>query len=194
MQIHIDFRRNRGRSGQDRTHMWVQSFIYDLPVGPGRRLLGTGWAGRILGGWQFNGVFMAYSGTPMTFSYSSTTLNAPGNSQRANINGEPAVLGGICPGRKWLDAGVFSIPAPATFGHAGRNTFSGPGFWNLDLSLVKRFHFSERGKAELRAESFNLTNTPHFSNPTSALDSTQFGEVRSAFGERQVQLGIKVLF
>ena len=71
---------------------------------------------------------------------------------------------------------------------------SGPGYVNLDLSLIKRFQFTERWRMELRAETFNFTNTPHFNNPSSALDSTQFGEVRSAFGERQVQFGLKLIF
>jgi len=62
------------------------------------------------------------------------------------------------------------------------------------MSVVKRFQLTERWKAELRAEAFNLPNNPHFNNPTSGLDSTQFGEVRGAFGERQVQLGLKILF
>ena len=180
--------------GQDRTHMWVQSFIYDTPFGPGKRWLSSGWTGRLLGGWQLNGAFSVYSGTPMTFSYSATALNAPGNSQRANIKSEPAVLGNIGPGQKWFDTSVFSIPAAATFGNAGRNTFSGPGYWNLDMSVVKKFLMTERFRAEIRLEVFNVTNTPHFNNPSSALDSTAFGTITSAFGERQVQLAAKVHF
>jgi len=192
--IPINFSMNRGRSGQDRTHMYVQSFVWDLPVGKGKRWLSSGPASWILGGWQFNGVISGVTGTPMTFTYSSTSLNAPGNSQRANINGTPTVLGNLGKGVKWFDTSVFSIPAPATFGNAGRNTFSGPGYVNLDMSVVKRFQFTERFRAELRAEAFNLPNNPHFNNPNSALDSTAFGEVSGAFGERQMQLGIKIFF
>jgi hypothetical protein len=174
--------------------MYVQSFIYELPVGIGKKYLSTGWAGRLLGGWQFNGALSLYSGTPMTFSYSSSGLNAPGNSQRANITGPTTVLGGIGPGSKWFDTTNFSIPALATFGNAGRNTMSGPGYWNLDMSVIKKLPITERFRSELRLETFNLTNTPHFNNPTTGLDSTQFGEVRGAFGERQVQLGFKMYF
>jgi len=192
--IPINFSMNHGRSSQDRTHMYVQSFIYELPVGIGKKYLSTGWAGRLLGGWQFNGALSLYSGTPMTFSYSSSGLNAPGNSQRANITGPTTVLGGIGPGSKWFDTTNFSIPALATFGNAGRNTMSGPGYWNLDMSVIKKLPITERFRSELRLETFNLTNTPHFNNPTTGLDSTQFGEVRGAFGERQVQLGFKMYF
>ena len=192
--IPVNFRMNRGRANFDRAHMYVQSFIYDVPAGPGKRWLSSGLAGRILGGWQFNGVLSGYTGTPMTFTYSTASLNAPGNNQRANVNATPSVLGNVGPGVKWFDTSVFSFPAANTFGNAARNTLSGPGYVNLDLSLIKRFQFTERWRMELRAETFNFTNTPHFNNPSSALDSTQFGEVRSAFGERQVQLGLKLIF
>lgn len=192
--IPINFSMNHGRSSQDRTHMYVQSFIYDLPVGLGKRWLNAGLAGKLLGGWQLNGALSVYSGTALTFGYSTTSLNAPGNSQRANITGPIAVLGNIGPGQKWFDTTNFSIPAAATFGNAGRNTMSGPGYWNLDMSIIKRFLITERVKFEMRLETFNTTNTPHFNNPTTGLDSTQFGEVRGAFGERQVQLGAKIIF
>ena len=192
--IPVNFRMNRGRANFDRAHMYVQSFIYDVPAGPGKRWLSSGLAGRILGGWQFNGVLSGYTGTPMTFTYSTASLNAPGNNQRANVNATPSVLGNVGPGVKWFDTSVFSFPAANTFGNAARNTLSGPGYVNLDLSLIKRFQFTERWRMELRAETFNFTNTPHFNNPSSALDSTQFGEVRSAFGERQVQFGLKFIF
>ena len=135
-----------------------------------------------------------YTGTPMTFTYDSGPLNAPGNDQRANVNGSPRVLGNIGSGQKWFDTSIFSIPAPATFGNAGRNTLSGPGYVNLDLSLIKKFRLTERWNMELRAETFNFTNTPHFNNPSSALDATNFGEVSGSFGERQVQLGVKIIF
>jgi hypothetical protein len=192
--IPINFIMNYGRAGFDRTHMYVQSFLYQLPFGIGHKWLSSGWAGKLIGGWQVSGALSAYSGTPMTFSYSTTSLNTPGNSQRANINGNPNRLYNIGAGQKWFDTSVFSIPAAATFGNAGRNTFSGPSFVNLDMSLFKRFQFTERWKMELRAEAFNLPNNPHFNNPNSALDSTQFGEVRGAFGERQVQLGFRIIF
>ena len=192
--IPIKFSMNRGRSTQDRTHMYVQSFIYDLPMGPGMRWLSSGLLAKFLGGWQFSGALSVYSGLPMTFTYNATGLNAPGNNQRANITGPTAVPGGIGPGSKWFDTSNFSIPAAATFGNAGRNTMSGPGYWNLDMSLIKRFLFTERFKSELRFETFNLTNTPHFNNPNSALDSTAFGTVTSSFGDRQVQLGFKLYF
>ncbi|MGH8245050.1 MAG: TonB-dependent receptor, partial [Gammaproteobacteria bacterium] len=167
--IPIDYRMNRGRAGFDRTHMYVQSFIYDLPVGNGKRWLHSGPAAWILGNWQLAGVLSGYAGTPMTFGYSATTLNAPGNGQRANVSQLPEIFGNIGATQKWFDVSVFSVPASATFGNGGRNILSGPGLINLDMSIFKRFAISEQIQLEVRMESFNFTNTPHFNNPGSTL-------------------------
>ena len=46
-----------GRAGFDRTHNYASTVIYDLPIGPGRRWLTDGLAGKVLGGWQISGIF-----------------------------------------------------------------------------------------------------------------------------------------
>lgn len=56
-------------------------------------------------------------------------------------------------------------PAIGTFGNSGRNIFRDTGFHNLDLSVSKNFKFRERFGMQFRAEMFNLTNHPNFSNP-----------------------------
>jgi hypothetical protein len=90
---------------------------------------------------------------------------------------------------------VFSAPEQNTWGSLTRNgSISGPGFWNLDASLVKRLRFGNRVNAELRADAFNLTNTPHFNNPNGSFGSSTFGEINSSFGQRLVRFGVRVLF
>ncbi len=91
------------------------------------------------------------------------------------------------------------------FGTSGRNILSGPGLFRLDLSLFKTFSFTERIKLEIRAETFDLTNTPAFSNPNGSLTSSTFGQVTGTvasgagvngvgtFG-RALQLGAKLTF
>lgn len=135
-----------------------------------------------------------HTGTPMTFGFSATTLNAPGNGQRANMTSLPAIFHNVGSGQKWFDVTVFSAPATATFGNGGRNIIGGPGFINLDLAVFKRFPISERYNVELRMESFNFTNTPHFNNPGATFGGSGFGEVTSAFEERQFQFGLKLTF
>ncbi|HLH16390.1 MAG TPA: hypothetical protein VKX45_04185, partial [Bryobacteraceae bacterium] len=72
----------------------------------------------------------------------------------------------------------FSEPAAGFIGSSGRNTFRGPGFFNIDASLVKRFELAERKYVTFRAEAYNLINHPDFANP-----SVNFGGVAATFGK-----------
>ena len=84
---------------------------------------------------------------------------------------------------------------PGTFGNSGVGVVRGPGLTRLDLTLGKKFHLTEKKYFELRGEAFNLTNTPIFLSPASqTISSTLFGQIRSAEGERNVQLVGKFYF
>ena len=63
------------------------------------------------------------------------------------------------------------------FGTAGRNSFSGPGLGNLDLSIFRKFDLTERAKLEFRAEATNATNSPAFANPNLTLGDSNFGRL-----------------
>jgi hypothetical protein len=186
-----DLERSKGRAGFDRTHVFASSFIWDMPFFSA----GSGPLHWLLGGWQFSGIFTAYSGTPINFTANGATLRAPGNTQFPNLNGgDPEVFGDIGPGQAYFDTSVFSQPEQNTWGNMTRNSsIDGPGFWNLDASLVKRLRFGNVA-AELRADAFNLTNTPHFNNPNGTLGNAQFGQVTGAFGARLVRFGARVIF
>ena len=84
-----DIERTYGPTGFNRTHAFASAFIWDLPFFKE----GNGALHWILGGWQFSGIFTAYSGTPINFTASAATLGAPGNTQYPNVSGEPEVLG-----------------------------------------------------------------------------------------------------
>ena len=119
-----DIERSWARRDEDRLHVFVSSFVYLLPVGPDRRWLRTGPLGQILGNWQVSGFFTAQSGLPIDFRAADALLRAPGNRERPNVSGTPAVLGGIGPGNLWFDTSVFSAPAADTWGNVGRNSLS----------------------------------------------------------------------
>ena len=187
-----DLERSKGRPNFDRLHAFASSFLWEMPFfKEGNDVLH--W---VLGGWQVSGIFTAYSGTPINFTASAATLRAPGNTQRPNLNGgDPEILGGIGPGQLYFDTSVFSAPDQNTWGNMKRNdSIDGPGFWNLDASLVKRLRFGHRVNLELRADAFNVTNTPHFNNPDGAFGSATFGQVTSSFGQRLVRFGARLLF
>jgi hypothetical protein len=186
---------NRGRSLADITHIWNQSVIYELPFGAGRQWLNAGVGRLLLGGWQVNGIFSAQTGPPLDITISSSSLNAPLNINRPNVNGATQIFGAIGPGRLYFDITRFSQPAPGRFGTTGRDILSGPGLVNLDFSLFRNFLLTEWMHLELRLESFNFTNTPHFNSPNTNFSSGGFGQVTTAIqDQRQFQIGLRLLF
>jgi len=195
-----DIERSWARTDQDRLHSLVESFLYQLPFGPDRAWLRDGPLSQVLGGWQLSGIFSAQTGSPINILMSNATLNAPGNTQRPDVNGTPAVLGAIGPGNLWFDTSVFSSPAANTFGNARRNgVLDGPAYVNLDATIAKLFTIGTRTKGEFRADIFNITNTPHFQNPgntgTTYLTAT-FGQITStiAGSERSMRFGFRLMF
>jgi hypothetical protein len=95
----------------------------------------------------------------------------------------------------WFNTSLFSAPPAATYGNVGRNILSGPGFANLDFSAFRRFPITERLTTEFRFETFNFSNTPHFSNPNGTFGSAGFGQITTAQADqRQIQFGLKVTF
>jgi len=195
---YIYSRRSYARADFDRHQTFVQSYVYDLPFGPGRKWLQSGLMGKIIGGWQLNGILTLMTGTPMTFGANGNSLNTPGSSQTADQVAPVTILGGVNTpskgGSAWFSQASFAQPTGVRFGSSGRNTLSGPGFFNADASLFKLIQFTERIKAELRGEAFSVTNTPQFNNPTTDVSNSNYGYVTGAGGGRGLQLGVKVSF
>jgi hypothetical protein len=189
--------RGLGRTAFDVTHNFTSSFTYLLPWGPQGTWLREGALGKVLGDWQITGLFSAISGTPINFSASAAGLRAPNNTlQTPDATGKPKVIGEIGSEAFWFDTSVFSAPAPLTWGNVQRNALlTGPGYVNLDLSLVKILRFGSR-RAEIRADFFNATNTPHYENPNGTLGNANFGRVTSILPltERLIRFGGRFLF
>jgi hypothetical protein len=121
--------------------------------------------------------------------------NAPGNADRPDWVSPVEYLGGIGPGQKYFSTSSFRTPAQNTLGNAGRNILEGPGIANLDAALHREFRIREGMSLELRVESFNFTNTPHYSNPNGNQQSPQFGEINGAQqDQRQYQFGLALRF
>ncbi len=195
----IDFSRSWGRSDFDRLHSYTLSGLYELPWGPGKKWLNEGLASTIAGGWQLSSIFVAYSGTPLNI-LASGTLNTPGNALYADAVGEQTVLGGLGPGKQYLDPKAYAIPAVATLGNMHRNGGpDGPGFWEIDSSLFKRFGFSGgRRFAEIRIDAFNLTNSARWDNPNETnrtVGSATFGQLNATVGgQRSFRFGGRFVF
>jgi len=125
---------------------------------------------------------------------SGASLNAPGNAQTADLVGTPTRIGGIGSGSPYYDPAAWAPVREPRFGNTGRNSVRGPGWWNIDLGLFRRFPIG-RTTLEARVEAFNLTNTPNFNNPDGNVNSPGFMTITSAApDERQIRLGLRVSF
>jgi len=164
---------------QDRTHVFTFSVSQHSPFGRGKRWLTGGVGSRTLGGWRITGLFAAYTGKPFNITGSTTPLNSNGvNTQRPDlVNPDVAILGGIGPGQKYFDTAAFAAVTTARIGTAGYDILRGPGARNLDASLTREFGVSERIKLQVRADGYNVTNTPHFAAPNGSITSSAFGRL-----------------
>lgn len=161
------FNLNRARRGYDRTHNLQITNIWELPFGKGRHWANQGGIiSAVVGGWQVNNLLSFMSGTPFTVTSSGASLDMPGSSQRAD-QVKPAVqkLGRVGRGSSYFDPFAFAPVTAPRFGTSGFNSMRGPGVANWDFGVFREFSLSERLKVQFRAEAFNFTNTPHFSNP-----------------------------
>ncbi len=167
-----NFREERARSDFDRRHVLTIGSAWDLPVGSGKRFFGDAGSvvNQILGGWSINGIYNYMSGEPFSVRSGSRTSNSAHESRadviapiRAQLQEVPSVAGPLV----FPNDDAFAIPAPGTNG-AGRNIFTAPAYWNLDLSFIKIFQLSERFRMQFRTEMFNALNHTNFDNPRDA--------------------------
>jgi len=176
-----NWRNERGLSNFDRRHMLNTMWIYDLPVGKGRRLRSLpGPLNFIAGDWSLNGILMIASGAPFTVRSGVRTANYSHESRAVVVGPKPKVglydIPGIIGPVYFKDASSFALPAPGSVGD-GRNLFTGPSYWNLDLGVTKIFRIGERANLQLRGEFFNALNHPNFDNPYDASNGS--GSYRS---------------
>ena len=174
--------------------------IYELPWGPRKKWLNEGVLSNIIGGWQLSNIFIAQSGVPLSITASGTLFNTPGNTAYADLVGEQTILGGLGPGLQYFDPKAYAQPANATQGNLTRNEGpEGPGFWELDSSLFKRFSVGERRYAEIHVDMYNTTNSVRWGNPntgfSAATTGNTFGQIQNPTGgQRTVRFGLRFVF
>jgi hypothetical protein len=188
--------RNEAVSGFDIPNNFQIGGLYELPFGRNKPFLQTGFASHVLGGWQLNGTFSAYTGLPFTVTASNASLNAPNNTQTADqVLPVVAQLGGIGPGSPYYDPKAYAPVTAIRFGTSGRNTLRAPAIFNANVSMFRTFPINERFSLQVRAESYNLSNTPHFAAPSANISSGNFLVITSAASDqRQFRFGMKLAF
>lgn len=194
---YINFRRNYARTDFDNTHTFVQSYVWDLPMGHGHRFLNSGPESRILGGWQLSGVLTFRTGGALNFGCNCQSLNAPGNGQSPWISGPFRIFHGVDT-QPWFDTSVFSDPTilfkKPTFGNVGKYIFSGPSSIYLDAALFRTIRMTERFNLQFRTDWFSALNEPQFGGPGTTFGDTNFGLVTGAGGSRSIDFGLKLNF
>jgi hypothetical protein len=190
--IHADY----GNSDEDIPNRFVLSATYELPF------KNSGLLKPVVEGWQLNGILQYYDGFP--FSVSSSAGVGDGLTPRAQFIGASG-NGSLGSGQRtlgeWFNTADFANHPAGAWGNSGRNILQGPGTKNVDFSFFKNTPITEGKVLQLRAEFFNLFNTPEFNNPGATVTAGTFGKVSSAGSEpvfqrleRQIQVAAKITF
>lgn len=175
---------------------FVASATYQLPFTAYGKLK------NVVEGWQLNTILNFYDGLP--FSVSSSKAAGDGLTPRAQLlsgYGNGSLPSGQRTRAAWFNTAAFANFTAPVWGDSGRNSLEGPGTKTVDFSFFKNTPIREGKVLQLRAEFFNLFNTPQFNNPGATVGAGTFGKVTSAGSpstfqrlERQVQLAAKINF
>ncbi len=201
------YEQNFALAGFDRPHVFQLGFVYTLPFMMER----TDLVGRLVQGWQFNGIVSAYSGTPYTITDTNTALDCPScGSITINYSGDDQPTGRVgTSGEPHYPLANFSQPTGVGvegFGNTGRNFFRKPGIWNVDLSLFKSFQIG-RWRPEFRIEAANVLNHTNWGRPVISPTANNFMQFTpqstvetdgnnqlNTPGPRRIQIGLRTQF
>jgi hypothetical protein len=169
--------------------------VWDIPWGSGRANQGHGVLGALVNDWTIAVVVTRQSGIPVAVTQ-QTNFNAFAGfgTQRPNLVGDPELPADERTPARWFNTAAFATAPVFTLGSASRNPVRGPGYRNVDLAVSRRVPMRSGTALELRAEVFNLLNTPPFANPGATLGTATFGVISAAGDPRVVQLAAKLLF
>lgn len=192
-------------SSLDRPLNFTLGWVWELPVGKGRRLLSQNRvASALLGGFRINGIFSAANGLPQTITQRNTNLvlqaQRPDVIDPARLDGKVAQPEFSGSNRTWLIQPTdpnfpFTPSGPLGIGNLGRNTTREPGFVNLNLSLFRDFPITERFQLQFRAEAYNALNHVNYREPRSTnINDANYGLINLAAPARQMQMGLRLSF
>jgi hypothetical protein len=180
-------------SDQDVPHRLSMSFIYELPFGKGRALLGNAprGANALVSGWQVQGIFVRQTGFPLGFG----NMLFYGDIKKIALDKSERTVD------RWFDTSMFervNTRALVSNVRVAPLRWSGvrsPGPNNWDLSVLKNTNIGERFNVQIRGEFLNAMNTPFFNVPSTDQYNTAFGTITSTLGyARRIQLGVKLIY
>ncbi|MBM3765162.1 MAG: TonB-dependent receptor [Acidobacteria bacterium] len=200
-----NFRSERGLSQFHQLHRFTSSALYELPFGKNKRDLGRA-GNAVLGGWSLGTILTMSTGSPFNGGgCGDIASNTQGS--RGDATGISPYVSNPTPQeyfkRHSSGRGAAAITCTTldsrgfnelTYreGNISRNVYIGPGVFNWDFSVLRRFDIVERMNLEFRFESFNFTNHPNWGNPDTNLTSLNYGTISGARGMRTNQFGLKL--
>src|SRR5579875_750898 len=203
---HLDY----GPAATNVRHLFAVNGTYDLPFGNGKALLPHAGAltERVISGWQLATIANLQTGFPFSpqLGYNPTDSGDTRNPVRPDVNpnfhGDVYTQGSTAQRvTRFFNPNAFQAPANGAVGDARRDTLTGPGYADWDMSLLKSTQIAEAVRLQFRAEVFNVLNHTNLETPnevvyTSATQaSPTAGVVTATTGtSRQIQLGLKLLF
>jgi hypothetical protein len=177
----------RDSSSGDMPNVTAFSGIYDLPAGRGHSFASSGLANSLFGGWQFGTIVLLQSGMPVTVTQATNYNSFAGFSlQRPNLVGHPNLSPGKRTPEHFFNTAAFATAPQFTIGTASRNPVRGPAYRDMDISMVKQTMLAKGASLQLRAELFNVTNTPALAKPNGSFGSPAFGSITSTVTDPRV--------
>lgn len=209
---------NYSWSDFDRRHSLLGTYLVEMPFGSGKRFRANNSVlNYMISGWQLAGTVRITSGRPFTV-YSGTNTVSNTRQSYASCDGCPRSMGEVhqgdynAPGtglRNWYftdaERDRFYQPGAGDPGNTGRNYFIGPGYFQTDVSLSRKFKFTETLSFDIRVDARNLTNSVSFDMPSTVLPfayrvdgftSSLFGRINAdvTTAPRRVQLSGRLNF
>lgn len=190
--INRDF--NYGPATFDRTHVFVATYTYSLPLFKKSK----GFVRALLYGYELSGITRFQSGRPFTVTANSTV----GGTRRADVLSSD-IYRRDRDNRTWINPAAFAGVTTGRLGTSGVGIVRGPNFFINDFSIRKRFRIGERKDIRLQGDVFNVFNRNNFnsinttcnsSTPTGGCTSAGFGTLTASGPGRSIQLGIKLGF
>jgi hypothetical protein len=201
-----------GNSANIRRHVLTFHYLYELPVGRGKALLGgiNKVADAFIGGWQFSGISTYQTGAPFSVGFqvpSSVTGWWSANNRADVVAGADFYAGqgsghDVINGIQWFNVNAFAPPQKWQWGNSSRNMLFGPGSWNWDITMAKNFSLGESIKLQLRTDWLNAFNHFNLDVPVATIPDTRdggppianAGRITGGSGSRVIQVGARLSF
>jgi hypothetical protein len=209
----FDLAGDYGPSDQDIRHNLSANGSYLLPFGKGHAFGGNVNRGLdlLVGGWTLSSTAIVYSGLPITIfgPFNAGTNSYAGSNGGSRANQYRSIKMEHQGVAHWFGTDPSAVPcsgpdngtcaygpaAPFTYGSAGVGSQRAPGFEQIDSSLFKDFHISERQTISFRVDGFNVFNFASYANPDNNVNDTNFGQITSTrSGPRTIQFAAHYSF